>query len=150
MDQSSDVKLRARSTSRTLPIALLRARETVMSPIREILQEINLTEQKWRILRTLDELGEVEQSTISKEACLLLPSLTRTLRAMEAEKLIARRQDADDKRRTLVEISDKGRLLLANNISQATEVYAAIEDQLGRQKVTQLLDLLEELRHVKI
>lgn len=121
-----------------------------MSPIREILQEINLTEQKWRILRTLDELGEVEQSTISKEACLLLPSLTRTLRAMEAEKLIARRQDADDKRRTLVEISDKGRLLLANNISQATEVYAAIEDQLGRQKVTQLLDLLEELRHVKI
>ncbi len=150
MDQSSDVKLRARSTSRTLPIALLRARETVMSPIREILHGIDLTEQKWRILRTLDELGEVEQSTISREACMLLPSLTRTLRALEAEKFISRRKDTGDKRRTLVQITDKGRVLLADNISQAMDIYASIEEQLGRQKVSQLLDLLEELRNVKI
>ncbi len=121
-----------------------------MLPIREMLQEINLTEQKWRILRTLDEMGEVEQSAISKEACMLLPSLTRTLRAMEAEGLILRRQDEEDKRRTQVQISDKGRGLLADNILQALEVYAAIEDQLGREKITHLLDLLEELRNVKV
>lgn len=121
-----------------------------MSPIREILHGIDLTEQKWRILRTLDELGEVEQSTISREACMLLPSLTRTLRALEAEKFISRRKDTGDKRRTLVQITDKGRVLLADNISQAMDIYASIEEQLGRQKVSQLLDLLEELRNVKI
>lgn len=99
------------STSRALPIALLRARETVMAPIRDMLQGIQLTEQKWRILRVLDEMGEVEQSTISKEACLLLPSLTRILRTMEADGHVTRRQDSQDKRRTMVTITDSGRLI---------------------------------------
>ena len=101
-----------KSTTRSLPIALLRARETVMAPIRDMLHDIHLTEQKWRILRVLDELGEVEQSTIAHEACLLLPSVTRILRTMEAEGQISRRQDSEDKRRTMVQITDSGRMIL--------------------------------------
>ena len=139
-----------KSTSRSLPIALLRARETVMAPIRDMLQDIHLTEQKWRILRVLHEMGEVEQSTISKEACLLLPSLTRILRTMEADGQITRRQDAQDKRRTQVKITDAGRQILEANLGTSTAIYTSIEDQMGREKLDQLLDLLEELQAVKI
>lgn len=139
-----------KSTSRSLPIALLRARETVMAPIRDMLQDIHLTEQKWRILRVLHEVGEVEQSTISKEACLLLPSLTRILRTMEADGQITRRQDAQDKRRTQVQITDAGRQILEANLGTSTAIYTSIEDQMGREKLDQLLDLLEELQAVKI
>lgn len=139
-----------KSTSRALPIALLRARETVMAPIRDMLQDIHLTEQKWRILRVLHEMGEVEQSTISKEACLLLPSLTRILRTMEADGQITRRQDAQDKRRTQVQITDAGRKILEANLGTSTAIYTSIEDQMGREKLNQLLDLLEELQSVKI
>lgn len=139
-----------KSTSRSLPIALLRARETVMAPIRDMLQDIHLTEQKWRILRVLHEMGEVEQSTISKEACLLLPSLTRILRTMEADGQITRRQDAQDKRRTQVQITDAGRQILEANLGTSTAIYTSIEDQMGREKLDQLLDLLEELQAVKI
>ena len=39
------------STSRSLPIALIRAREGVMAPIREMLAETGITEQQWRVLR---------------------------------------------------------------------------------------------------
>ncbi|MCV6603086.1 MAG: hypothetical protein OIF54_16255 [Cohaesibacter sp.] len=39
-----------RHTSRVLPIALLRARETVMGPIRDMLNENGLTEQGQRLL----------------------------------------------------------------------------------------------------
>ena len=139
-----------KSTSRSLPIALLRARETVMAPIRDMLQDIHLTEQKWRILRVLHEMGEVEQSTISKEACLLLPSLTRILRTMEADGQITRRQDVQDKRRTQVQITDAGRQILETNLGTSTAIYTSIEDQMGREKLDQLLDLLEELQAVKI
>ncbi|MTI02908.1 homoprotocatechuate degradation operon regulator HpaR [Roseibium sp. RKSG952] len=138
------------STSRALPIALLRARETVMAPIRDMLQGIQLTEQKWRILRVLDEMGEVEQSTISKEACLLLPSLTRILRTMEADGHVTRRQDSQDKRRTMVTITDSGRLILEENLATSLAIYSSIEQQMGQEKLDQLLDLLEELQAVRV
>ncbi|RLJ98554.1 homoprotocatechuate degradation operon regulator HpaR [Ruegeria conchae] len=139
-----------KSTARSLPIALLRARETVMAPIRDMLQGIRLTEQKWRILRVLDELGEVEQSAIAHEACLLLPSVTRILRTMEADGQITRRQDNEDKRRTMVQITDAGRMILENNLATSLAISNNIEAQLGREKLDQLLDLLEELQEVKV
>ncbi|MCG7522583.1 homoprotocatechuate degradation operon regulator HpaR [Ruegeria sp. Ofav3-42] len=139
-----------KSTARSLPIALLRARETVMAPVRDMLQGIQLTEQKWRILRVLDELGEVEQSTIAHEACLLLPSLTRILRTMEAEGQISRRQDSQDKRRTMVKITDEGRRILEENLAASLEIADKIEAQMGRKKLDNLLDLLEELQAVKV
>ncbi|WP_133486066.1 homoprotocatechuate degradation operon regulator HpaR [Aliiroseovarius marinus] len=138
------------STSRSLPISLLRAREVVMQPIRDMLGELGLTEQKWRILRTLDELGEVEQSTIAKEACLLLPSLTRILRGMEADGLISRQSDAKDKRRTLVTITDKGRAIVRENLHLANDIAARIETHMGEDEVKQLLDLLEKLQSAKL
>lgn len=139
-----------KSTARSLPIALLRARETVMAPIREMLHDVQLSEQKWRILRVLDELGEVEQSTIAHEACLLLPSLTRILRKMEAEAQITRRQDEEDKRRTMVRITDTGRAVLENNLATSLAISSNIEAQMGREKLDQLLDLLEELQAIKV
>ncbi|MCK0142079.1 homoprotocatechuate degradation operon regulator HpaR [Aliiroseovarius sp. F20344] len=138
------------STSRSLPISLLRAREVVMQPIRDMLGELGLTEQKWRILRTLDELGEVEQSTIAKEACLLLPSLTRILRGMEADGLISRQSDATDKRRTLVQITDKGRSIVRDNLHLANEIAARIEAHMGQEEAERLLDLLEKLQTAKL
>ncbi len=139
-----------KSTSRALPIALLRARETVMAPIRDMLNNIQLTEQKWRILRVLDEFGEMEQSAISKEACLLLPSLTRILRAMEADGQITRRQDSQDKRRSMVKITDTGRGILTENLPTSLAIYDRIEEQMGQDKLDELLDLLEELQAVKV
>ena len=57
-DDPAPAKLRR--TSRSLPIALLRARETVMAPIREMLAESDINEQKWRVLRVLDEVGRAK------------------------------------------------------------------------------------------
>ena len=139
-----------KSTSRSLPIALLRARETIMAPIRDMLQDIQISEQKWRVLRVLDELGEVEQSAIAKEACLLLPSLTRILRSMEADGQVTRRQDSQDKRRTMVMIKDAGRQILKDNLQASLAISNSIEAQMGREKLDELLDLLEELQAVKV
>ncbi|KIC40579.1 MarR family transcriptional regulator [Ruegeria sp. ANG-R] len=139
-----------KSTSRSLPIALLRARETVMAPVRDMLQGIQITEQKWRILRVLDELGEVEQSTIANEACLLLPSLTRILRTMEADGQVTRRQDSRDKRRTMVMITDAGREILKVNLATSLAISNSIEAQMGREKLDKLLDLLDELQAIKV
>ncbi len=139
-----------RPTERSLPIALLRSREIVMAPIRKMLSETGLSEQKWRILRILDESGRMEQSQISKHACLLLPSLTRILRGMEADGFVKRQVDQLDRRRTLVDITTQGHDFILAHLSMNTEIFNLVETEFGIKDMEQLLDLLEKFQSLKI
>jgi homoprotocatechuate degradation regulator HpaR len=128
-----------------LPIALLRARETVMGPIREMLAETGISEQKWRVLRVLNEAGPMEQTALARGACLLLPSLTRMLRAMEAEGLIKRSEDSEDRRKSIVAISEDGAELLHSHAADSARIIAQIEARFDGDQLDQLLDLLQLL-----
>lgn len=134
-----------RRTDRSLPIALLRAREQVMAPIREMLAETGINEQKWRVLRVLDEIGPAEQTQISTAACLRLPSLTRILAALEADDLVSRDTDARDRRKTIVTLRPAGRALIDRHAARSNEIMAGIEAEIGADRIELLLDLLEDL-----
>ena len=135
-----------RHTQRSLPIALLRARETIMEPVREMLSRSQISEQKWRVLRVVQEIGPVEQTVIAKRACLLLPSLTRLMHAMESDGLLTREASTEDRRKSIVSITDKGRALIAEHASESTALFDRIEAQFGQHKIEHLLDLLDELQ----
>ncbi|MDN3722560.1 homoprotocatechuate degradation operon regulator HpaR [Roseibium salinum] len=120
-----------------------------MAPIREMLQESGISEQQWRILRVVDEAGEIEQTAIAQGACLQLPSLTRILRSMEADGFISRRNDEADRRRTLVSVTENGRSLIADHQPRNAEIFKRLEAEFGREKLEQLLDLLEDLQKVR-
>jgi len=137
-----------RRTNRSLPIALLRARETVMGPVRDMLADGPVNEQKWRVLRVLEEGGAQDQNSIAQRACLLLPSLTRILRAMDEDGLIARVEDAKDRRRSIVSIEAAGCAVLDNYGARAAELVTRLRAQYGDEKFEQLLDLLEDLQAV--
>jgi homoprotocatechuate degradation regulator HpaR len=135
-----------RRTRRSLPIALLRARETVMGPIREMLSQSDINEQKWRVLRVLDERGPCELTQVAKDACLLLPSLTRIIRAMEEEGLATRATDPEDRRKTIASITDAGRALIVAHLAESNAIFARLERDFGHEKLEELLDLLDELQ----
>jgi len=134
-----------RKTKRSLPIALLRAREQVMEPIRAMLADSGVTEQKWRVLRVLEEAGEIEPTVIAREACLHLPSLSRILKTMEQDGLIQRREDEQDRRKTVIAIADAGRAILSEHAVRSAAILVDIERRLGAGKIEAMLDLLEEL-----
>ena len=138
--------LTAPLTNRSLPIALLRARETVMGPIREMLSQSDINEQKWRVLRVLDERGPCELTQVAKDACLLLPSLTRIIRAMEEEGLATRATDLEDRRKTIASITDAGRALIVAHLAESNAIFARLERDFGHEKLEELLDLLDELQ----
>ncbi|MAY87774.1 MAG: homoprotocatechuate degradation operon regulator HpaR [Pseudooceanicola sp.] len=133
------------STDRSLPIALLRARERVMAPIRLMLMDVGLTEQQWRVLRVLDESGAMEPTRIADTACLLLPSLTRILQKLEEKGLVDRKPDTEDRRRQIVSISDAGSALIEANLEANHAVLLDIRARMGGDRYDQLLDLLNEL-----
>ena len=136
-------------TDRSLPIALLRAREVVMEPLREMLPKTSLSEQKWRVLRVLDENGPSDQTHIAQRACLLLPSLTRILRAMEEDGLLMRATGASDKRKSIVSITDRGREILDAQAAQTKAIFNRFENRFGAEDLNTLLDLLEKVQRLR-
>lgn len=135
-----------RRTERSLPIALLRAREKVMGPVREMLAQSGINEQKWRVLRVLDERGAMDISAVAEAACLLLPSLTRIVRAMEAEGLITRSGDPSDRRKSILAVAEGGRRIIESHAVHSNALFARLEAAYGKEKLETLLDLLEDLR----
>lgn len=135
-------------TSRSLPIALLRSREVVMRPIREHLKKIGLTEQKWRVLRSIEEMAPCEQSAIAHDACLLLPSLSRIIQSLETDGFIKREGDDKDKRRAIVSLMPKGQNILNENRWLYRDIEAEIEKRFGRDELKTLLDLLEKFQRL--
>lgn len=142
----SDSTSNLRQTRRSLPIALLRARETVMGPIRDMLSSSGVNEQKWRVLRVIQERGPLELSQVAAEACLLLSSLTRMVRPMEEEGLIRRETPPEDRRKTVISITPQGEALVRAHSSESAQIFARIEREIGTEKLERLLDLLEELQ----
>ena len=145
MERSTEPSDDLPETARSLPIALVRVRERVMAPIREMLAASGITEQQWRILRVLEEGGEREASQLAREACLLLPSQTRIVRSMVDKGLVTRTTIATDKRRQRVAITAKGRAVVDSNREQAARIAARFRHTLGHVRFEDLLDMLEDL-----
>ncbi len=132
-------------THRNLPRLLLQAREAVMAHTRPALRAHALSDQQWRVLRVLGELGTVETGRIAREAFILGPSLTGVLNRMERDGLILRENDPTDQRRTVVRATDKGMERVATLAITIEQHYQQLEQVLGKPKLAELYVLLDTL-----
>jgi len=130
-------------TSRSLPFALIRAREGVMAPIRDMLAETGITEQQWRVLRVLSEYGALDSSTLADKASILHPSLTRMVFALSKRELITQTRSVTDRRRQVIEIAPAGQAVIDANIAQAMRIADGFKARAGAENYEQLIDLLE-------
>ena len=136
---------RLRALSRSLPMALLKAREDVMEGFRPNLRAHDVTEQQWRALKALAQEGEMRAGQLAKASLISMPSLTRIIRALEQDKLICRRSEPNDQRAALLSLTDKGRKLVVS-VSNGAEVgYDQIVAAFGDERLEQLHLLLEAL-----
>ena len=134
-----------RTTRRSLPIALLRARESVMAHFRPMLTRHDLTEQQWRVMRVLAEEGEMDATQLAAKALILAPSLTRMIRLLEKRQLILLRKDEEDGRRTLVRIATHGLELIEEIRPESAAIYTRLEQRCGGTELEALMDQLERL-----
>ena len=138
-------QLPMREMSKSLPIALLRARESIMGDFRSLLHEYDLTDQQWRVLRALAESLEVEVVGLADRCVILQPSVSRIVKKLEDRGLISRRNSSSDRRRSHITMTAKGRDLFQSIAPRAELAYEVIIDRFGSKKLTQLLDLLDDL-----
>ena len=134
-----------KSIVNALPLALVRARESVMMHFRQLLRRYHLTEPQWRVLRTVDSLAPVELTELSRVTALLMPSLSRIVRELEQRGYLMRGEDRRDMRRTLASLTPKGRRLVMCVGPQCEAIYEEIRNVMGHDKICQLQKLLLEL-----
>lgn len=145
--QQVDLAERAllRGFDESLPMALMRARESVMRHFRPILAEHDVSEQQWRVLRALhDAEHPLSVGDLAARTHLLGPSLSRMLVALEERRLILRRA-ADDARRSEILIAPAGRRVVATVAPQSEAAYSTIEAQLDPGELTELYRLLAKV-----
>lgn len=136
-----------RDFDQSLPMSLLLAREAVMAKFTPILREHGLSSQQWRVLRVLAIEDRIDATEISQRCCLMMPSLSRILRSMEASGYIERLKDQQDQRRALVSLTTEGRSIFDRLAPYNEARYDHIEQLIGRDKLEQLTGLLQETIH---
>lgn len=132
-------------TDRSLPIALIRAREGVMAPIRDMLADTGITEQQWRVLRVLGEHGVMDATTLADRASLLFPSLTRIAAKLRDKGLVTQTRDDKDRRRQILKITTAGQKIIDDHSQHAAQIVAGFKLALGAEDYETLLDLLARL-----
>lgn len=123
---------------RNLPHLLLYARETLMAHFRPVLHAAGVTEQQWRVLRTLSEVGSLEPNQIARACQILSPSLTRMLAGMEEQGLIKRTRSSADQRRQEISLTAKSNKLIDRMRPMVDAKYQEIEERIGKELLERL------------
>jgi len=127
-------------------MALLRAREAAMSSFRPMLKRHGLTETQWRVIRALADSPGLEAGELADRSFILSPSLTRILSRLEKDRLIVRRRDSEDRRRSFFRLSASGQRLFEAVAPESERMYREIEGTFGKDKLDELYHLLSELQ----
>lgn len=130
---------------RNLPLLLLQARESVLARFRPLLNQQGVTEQQWRVIRALDQVGPIEPRQIGSMCCISSPSMAGILARMDDLGLISRQRMEQDQRRVLVTLTEKGQQTVAALAPQIEACYQDIEGLVGAEFTHLLYDMLDAL-----
>ena len=139
---------RMRPFERSLPMVLLRARESVMRGFRRLLREHGLNEQEWRIIRALVEVDHIEIGELAERVFILKPSATRTVKNLQARGIVARKRSEKDQRRAFISLTRRGREIFESFAPHSEREYARITDLLGTDNMELLYSLLGRVASV--
>lgn len=130
---------------RNLPQLFLKAREELLCHFRPIISHFGLTEQQWRILRTLSEMEQLEPREICEICHILSPSMTGVLSRMEEMNLVTRTRVPEDQRRIIVRLTQKSEKLVAELAPLIVEQYKIIEKAFGDELIKDLYEVLDKV-----
>jgi DNA-binding MarR family transcriptional regulator len=123
---------------------------SVARQLRETSQETlapwDITPAQFRALRVLRRHGEMRLSELSDHLHIAARSTTEVVDALESRDLVGRRPDPDDRRATLVEVTEHGMSVLAAiRAARGTEAERAF----GRLSQADRADLARILRKLR-
>lgn len=129
---------------RNLPLLLLRVRELVRAQFQPVFREHGITEQQWRILRSLYEKPGQSVVEIADACCIMRPSIVGIIARMIEMGLLEREKSHTDKRRSHVHLTVAGRDMVQQILPKFERIYLHIEDEVGKKRLDGLYRTLDD------
>jgi homoprotocatechuate degradation regulator HpaR len=126
-----------------LSVRLLSVREALLVHIRPILRKEGVTEQQYRILRTLQFEQPLDNATLAQRATLLAPSVSRILKDLRAAGLVG---VVTNGRNTSNALTPKGDVLAARIGADIDALGTRVVAHLGAPRFRRLMSELDELK----
>lgn len=95
----------------SLPMMLYRVLDAIMPAYRSLFAEYGLTEQQWRVMRTLWEVESLSSIEVARRTLLPAASLVGVLDRLERKGMIARLRSVEDRRVVFAKLTPEGRAL---------------------------------------
>ncbi|MGF6535544.1 MULTISPECIES: MarR family winged helix-turn-helix transcriptional regulator [Paraburkholderia] len=113
--------------------------------IAQSIADEDVNEEHWRILQVVSDEQGHSMGELAEQVLLNGPALTKNVDRLVSRGLVQRAQDAQDSRKVLVYISDRG-LEMVGRLKRSVDAHhEAIEEALGPRNSKQLKRLLERL-----
>jgi DNA-binding MarR family transcriptional regulator len=105
-----------------------------------------LTPMQWAVLAKLLEIGRTSQTALGRAVSMDAATVKGTVDRLEARGLVLRLQDAEDRRKLLVDLSEAGREVVLRNLDAASAISRETLAPLDDDKARLLFTLLAKLR----
>ena len=129
---------------------LARASHLVSEDFTPVLKKAGIDRGRWRILAALSDVGEMTIGTLAKAVLMKQPTLTKILDRMEGEDLVKRHNAPNDRRSTLVRITDRGRDMISDLLVKSKEhevqilrSYSTEEEEVLKRVLRTLIERME-------
>jgi homoprotocatechuate degradation regulator HpaR len=124
---------------------ILGAKEAVIAPMRTKLHDFDITEPQWRVMRVINDRGKMDATGLAEVGLLRGPSVTRILQQLEKRKLIVRKLDPNDRRRTMVALSPGGHAVVNILTRDVLHFMNEFVQHFGAERLDRLADELKAL-----
>jgi MarR family transcriptional regulator, organic hydroperoxide resistance regulator len=137
-----------RSMEQETYLNLVRTSHKLGEQVEKLLQQHGLSSTQYNVLRILRgaggeglPCGEIAERMVHRD-----PDITRLLDRLERAALVSRKRSDKDRRVVLTSIEPRGLQLLEKLDDPVIELLAGLLGSMGKTKLQQLTDLLEEAR----
>lgn len=124
---------------------LARANHLLAESFQDQLKWHGLSQTEWRVLAALAARDGVAMTELAEQVLFKQPTLTKAVDRMERAELVERRTPDEDRRRTLVHITELGKRTAAPLLQRARQHDAAVRHALGDATAGKLRSVLNEL-----
>jgi DNA-binding MarR family transcriptional regulator len=129
---------------------LARANHVLAESFQDQVRWHGLSATEWRVLAALSERDGVPMTELADQVRFKQPTLTKAIDRMEQALLVQRRTPNEDRRRTLVHLSERGKRIATPLLQSARQHDAAVNRALGdaasRELKAALLKLIDRVR----
>lgn len=143
------IERREREQEESLLDLLTRANHLLTRGFCDQVKERGVSTTEWRILAALWERDGATMTELAEQVLFKQPTLTKAIDRMERGQLVQRRTPSEDRRRTRVYLTERGRRIAEPLQAQAQQhelrVRSAVGDAESRGLCAALLLLIERL-----